>query len=359
MPTVFLRWLLGRFFRNLVVVGAAMSSLLALFDTLANASEVAGGSGTPPVLALLFYMLLRLPIIAVFVLPFVVLIASVQTFSSLAAQREILALESAGFTLGRIAGTLGVGAALLTSLQFVFEDRVVTELNARMNEWKADDYHGLPKLKSAPVPSEWFFAGNHLIHSDQVSQDGSLLQNTTIIEMDDAGVAAHYWKTEGAVHGEGGWRFGKAYGRDLRGPDQSSKPPPLLEEMPPLALSSFSKPVEELRFSQLRTLGWGNITPQLHPPGFYRFWTNYRLAQPLGGIAMVLLAAPLSLQVQRGVRRTWVSVGIFALGFCYFISQGVLRALGENGDIPALPATWGVFAVFGGAGLAAIAFRVK
>lgn len=360
MPFVFIRWLLGRFLRNVAGVVVALTAMLALFDMLANASTVAAGSGVPPAMSLFFYMLLRLPTIGVFILPFAVLIASVQTFGSLAAQGEILALESAGFTLGRIACTLVAGAATLSALQFAFGDHVVTELTSRMNEWKAVGYHGLPKLEASPIAPEWFSSRNHIIHLGGVSQDGSRVQNPTILETDGVGIAAQYWTAQTAAYGADGWRFEQTTGRNLSRTGQASiSPLPHLEDMPPRAISSFAKPIEELRFSQLLTLGWGDLAPQLHPPAFYRVWASYRVAQPLGNVAMVLLAVPVCLQVQRNGRRVWVSTGVFALGFLYFIAQGVLLALGEGGGLSPLVATWGAFAVFGGAGFLAIAFRVK
>lgn len=360
MPLLFISWLLGRFLRNVAVVAIGLTALLALFDMLANASTVAAGSGAPPALSLLFYMLLRLPAVGVFILPFAVLIASVQTFGRLASQGEILALESAGFTLGKIACTLAAGAAALAALQFAFGDRVVTELTARMSEWQASGFQGLPKSEVPQSVPEWFFSKNHIIHLAGASEDGSQVQNSTIIQTDAAGIATDYWSVQKAVYSPDGWTFEQASGRNLAGMGaHSNTPPPRLEVPPPQAVSSFAKPVEELRFSQLRTLGWGEIAPQLHPAAFYRVWSNYRVAQPVGGVAMVLLAAPVCLQVQRNGRRVWVSLGILALGFLFFIAQGVLLAIGERGDIPPILAAWGVFGAFSIAGLAAITLRVR
>lgn len=360
MSTVFIRWLLGRFLRNVVTMVVALTALLTLFDMLARASAVVEGSGSP-VVAVFFYMLLRLPVIGIFILPFAVLIASVQTYSNLAAQNEILALESAGFTLWRIVGVLVGGATALASIQFAIGDRIVAGATARLNEWKASGYHGLPKRDASPEPPAWFASGNHIVRLGSVTRDGGRLQNPTIIETDSAGVATYYWTAQKAVHHANGWTFEQATGRSLRKNDLGDPvPPPHLTAMPPRAVSAFSRPVEELRFSDLKTLGWGDIAPQIRPPEYYRLWTNYRLAQPLGAVAMVLLAAPVCLQVQRNNRkRISVSIIIFALGFLYFIVQGILLAIGEKGEIPVLLAAWGCFILFAGTGLLATALRIK
>jgi lipopolysaccharide export system permease protein len=359
MPFLFIRWLLCRFAWNVAIMGVALTTILTLFDLLAHASEVSLG-GAPPLLSLLFYELLRLPSICVFILPFAVLIAAVQTFGSLAGQREIIALESSGFTLPRITLILVAGAGALAVLQFGLADQIVTGATERLNEWKADGYRGLPKLDALEDSPEWLASGNFIIQLVGVSADGSELYSPTVIETDDMGVATRYWNARAATYDGDGWILEDVTGRDLeRKTELHYRDLRLPLAIAPRLLSSFAKPVEELRFSQLRTLGWKNIETQIHPPELYRVWTNYRLAQPMGGMVMVLLAAPIGLQVQRNGRRILVSIGVFFLGFLYFILQSILLSLGEGGDLPPMLAAWGAFAVFGGTGLAALLFRLR
>lgn len=359
MPFVFIRWLLWRFARNVAALAIALTLLLTVFDLLAKASEVALGADQPA-LALLFYMIFRLPIIGVFILPFAVLAASVQTFGSLASHREILALESSGFTQSRIVLVLVAGAGILATLQFVFADRIVTDATERLNEWKADAYQGLPKLKITPTAPEWLADGNLIVHMAGVSPDGTRLQAPTVIEMDEAGVATRYWNAREATHDGKDWMLEDAAGRDLASRTSlHQKRQPLPMAVLPQTFSSYAKPVEELRFSQLWSLGWSPIETQTQPTELYRVWTLFRLAQPLGGIVMVLLAAPICLQIQRGGRRVLVSTAVFAMGFLYFILQNILLALGEGGDLSPMLAAWGAFASFGCVGLVAVIFRLR
>lgn len=359
MPWLFIRWLLFRFARNVVAVWFALTMLLAVFDLLANASEVSLGSGHP-LLSILFYVLFRLPVIANFILPFAVLIASVQTFGSLAAQREILALESSGFTLAKVVLVLVTGGGLLAAVQFLAADWVVPDVTERLNEWKADGYAELPSPETTPDAPEWLASGNYIIRMAGVSLDGTKMSAPTVIETDGRGVAIRYWNADRAVADGRGWIFVKASGRDLVLESKLDDEQMLLPiAMPPALFASFAKPAEELRFLQLQVLGWTHAGTQIHPQEFYRVWTHARLAQPLGGVLMVLLAAPICLQVQRNGRRNLVSAGVFAMGFLYFILQSILLALGERGGVSPFLAAWGGFLIFGGVGLAAIAFRAR
>lgn len=359
MPWVFIRWLLSRFAGNVAAAWVALTLLLAVFDLLANASAVSLGGGHP-LLSILFYVLFRLPVIGNFILPFAALIAAVQTFASLAAQREILALESSGFTFAKVVFVLVVGAGLLAALQFFAADQVVPDATERLDEWKADGYAGLPKAETSPEVPEWLASGNHIIRMESVNRDGSVLYRPTVLETDARGVAIRYGSADGATNDGSKWVFGNMNEIDLVLKTRRHYPRRVLPiAMPPALFSSFSKPVEELRFLQLQALGWTHAGTQIHPGGFYRLQTHARLAWPLGGAVMVLLAAPVCLQVQRNKRGNLVSAGVFALGFLYFILQSLLLALGANGRMPPALAAWAAFLIFGGIGLALVAFRAR
>lgn len=359
MPWLFIRWLLCRFFWNIATTGLALTMLLTVFDLLANASEVSLGANHT-LLSLLFYVLFRLPIIGNFILPFAVLVAAVQTFASLAAQREIIALESARFPLAKIVLVLAVGAGLLATLQFVAADWVVPDVTERLAEWKADGYAGLPSPEKSRNTPEWLASGNFIIRLDDVSLDGRMLSAPTVIETDARGVADRYWSARRAANDGHGWVFENVRGKDLvSGSPVDYDRMVLPIAMPPALFSMSSKPVEELRFLQLQALGWSQAGTQIHPPEIYRVWTHARWAQPLGGVLMVLLAAPICLQIQRSGRRHLVSAGVFALGFFYFILQSILLAVGEQGGVPPYLAAWGAFLVFGTIGLVAITFRLR
>ncbi len=359
MPWVFIRWLLSRFVRNVAAAWIALTLLLAVFDLLANASAVSLGGGHP-LLSVLFYVLFRLPVIGNFILPFAALIAAVQTFAGLAARREILALESSGFTFAKVVLVLVAGAGLLAVFQFLAADQVVPEVMERLDEWKADGYAGLPKAETLPEAPEWLASGNYIVRMEDVSLDGGTLYQPTVMETDARGVAIRFWNADGATNDGDGWVFENVNENDLvlkTRLDHARMALPIV--MPPALFSSFSKPVEELRFSQLQALGWTHAGTQIHPREFYRLQTHARLAWPLGGAVMVLLAAPVCLQVQRNRRRNFVSASVFAFGFLYFILQSLLLALGANGRMPAALAAWAALLIFGGIGLAFVAFRAR
>ncbi|MFV0416318.1 MAG: LptF/LptG family permease [Chthoniobacterales bacterium] len=370
MPTIFIQWLLLRFASRVLRITFALTVLLAVFDLLTQASEIAS-EASHSFYALLFYFLLRLPGIAVFILPLGVLIAAVQVFSSLASQREILALEASGFTLSRIVITLLTGAFFLSVGQFVFTDYFVTDTQERLGEWQADHYQGLPKLEALPDSPEWVSSEGFLVQTGGVSPDGHHLQSPTVLAIDSSGVASHYYNAESASYQEvntgnkqtppkSSWVLKNAVTRDLRLQSEAYAKAIILPlTLQPKDFASFSKPIEELRFSQLYALGWKDMNSQIHPNAVYQVWAYSRIVQALSCMVMVLLAAPICLQIQRNARRLYVTIAVFALGFFYFILQSILIPLGENGTFPPVVAAWATFICFGFLGAAAVFFRVK
>ncbi|MDX1710740.1 MAG: LptF/LptG family permease, partial [Rhodovibrionaceae bacterium] len=91
-----------------------------------------------------------------------------------------------------------------------------------------------------------------------------------------------------------------------------------------------------------------------HPPHLYRTWVHERFAAPFASLVMILLAAPVAARINRqGGMGKSVVVGVL-LGFAYFISDGLLLAMGESGKIPPFLAAWTPLAAFASLGLAAL-----
>jgi len=359
MPWIFIRWFLLRLVRNIAGIWIALTLLLLLFDLLANAGEVALGDG-PTLLALLFYFLFRLPIVANFILPASVLIASVQTFGSLSARREILAMEASGFTLPKLATLAAVGVALLSVLQFFAADRLVPDLLLRLNQWKDHAYAGLPLVGIDSDNPEWLASGEFLVHLNEASADGTRMIQPTILELDDEGKVQRYWHAAQAFHGKTQWTFEDASGRDFaRGAELDPAEISVPMAMPPAFFPLYSRKAEELDFAQLNALARAPFDDQTHPRNHYRLWQEARVVVPAGNILMALMAAPLCLQRSGGHRRVTAAVIVIAAGFLFFIVQNILFAFGEQGLLNPLAAAWAALSAFGLAAIAAIHFRVR
>ena len=116
---IIILWLLKRFSVAVLFITLSLLALLSMFDLLANANSVTEES-TYPTLSLFYYWLLRVPPILVFILPFAVLIAALQSFAALASNQESVPLQTSGFSLYRIAAVFSAAALVMGFGQFHF-----------------------------------------------------------------------------------------------------------------------------------------------------------------------------------------------------------------------------------------------
>ena len=69
---------------------------------------------------------------------------------------------------------------------------------------------------------------------------------------------------------------------------------------------------------------------------------------------MILLAAPVALQLTRSGNRILFVVFALVMGFLYFVVESVLLTLGNTGELPVQVAVWGPAVFFSLIGLVSI-----
>lgn len=121
MITLLDRYLYGQFTKNLLLVGGSLISLYLLvdfFEKVDNFVEAGQSAGLA-----LHYLLLKIPLIVVQLMPVCLLLAAVFTVGVLNQHRELLALKAGGLSLRRIINPI-LGVTLIFTL-----------LNLAANEW--------------------------------------------------------------------------------------------------------------------------------------------------------------------------------------------------------------------------------
>ena len=334
-------WLLKRFSAAVLLITLSLLALLSLFDLLANANSVTEESAYPT-LSLFYYWVLRAPSILVFILPFAVLIAALKTFAALASHQESVPLQTSGFSLYRIAAVCSAAALVMGVAQFYFSDRIVTSTSAQLAEWEADSYQGLPKLALAPAKQEWLSSGNYLISIEGASKDGRRLEAPTLIWRNEKGTAIRYLDAEWATFVDDSWVLSNVSEQNFFTDEtRLYESLPVAIDLQPLQFAFLNREPEVLRFSELKTLGSGTVETQLYPARYYLVAAWHRVAQNFGSVAMILLAAPVALQLNRSGSRILFVVFAMVMGFLYFVVESILLTLGDTGELPVQVAVWG------------------
>ncbi len=345
MPGSLDRYLLRSFLVRAAAITGALAALLALFDVLANADDVVGGSGRI-VVALLAYVGLRLPEILVLVLPLSALLATLATFATLVTTNEMVAVRAAGISIYRVTFALLTGAVVLAGVHIWFADTVLPATSSRLALWEARDYGGLPPRRRPSRAPAWFTVGDALVEVGASSLDGRNLRDITVIRRDPEGRMTAYIRAERARYLGDRWLLEQVHRVPVNGAARPDVPRMRLAlPVTPARFAALGERPGALSLSEIARLA---RNPDLggRPARVYHVWLQRKFAHAAGALVMVLLAAPLGLQHARRNRLMLGSVAAIGAGFLYFVAERLLLALGETGALPATMAVWAPAVVF-------------
>jgi len=333
----FSRLMLARFFTALMALGG----IAGLLDLIDNAGTVIDRRGNP--WDLLTYLGYRAPAILVSVFPLAVLIAAIFVFAGLALHQEIVALRAAGVTFQRIIRNL-VPATLLIGLFYW----ALWNVAAPSTELALYDWLGPSDTEKDVQPkAHWVRLGTTILSFETVSERGARLSNVMVYERAHEG---NLLRRLGATHatylGHSTWRLEGLANNTANGAPTSYadhmiwraalKPrDTLLAALPP-AEAALVQP------RQSKSAGWIGANSS----AYYATRAQSALAIALIPLVMVSLAIPVA---AAGGRRSELaarlSLGLGA-GLAYLLMDGILRALGEAGALPAFVAAWGATGLF-------------
>jgi lipopolysaccharide export system permease protein len=342
--------LLQRTFATLLVL-VGLLQIVDLFD--ATSDVLARGLGIGGIFV---YMFLRLPVMIEQVLPVSVLIGALTVFTGLARNSEMAALRSTGVTIYRLVVLLLPAAALVAVLHFaVAEGLAPPSMHAYTTWWNSHppiaDRAKPPKIK--PV---WFRTGSYLVYAEGASSDGRHLQNLRIYRRDPAGRMSERILARSADFGvDGRWVLNGAQEMDVAPTSISS---PLRgqrvweADLAPADVVSVFWPEDRISASKAIRAISGN-RPADKSPAYYATRIQRAIAEPLGAIVMLLLAAPAALAHQRNNQATLMMFSL-AAGLLFLAVDGVLTALGQTNVLPPLLGAWAgpaLFAALAGAAM--------
>jgi len=339
------RYVFRRYMGRALLATLGLTALLLVFDVLATASAVIG-QGAGVLRPLLAYALLRAPEVLSLVTPLAALLAGMMVCGQLVMTSELVAARAAGISVHRMIGAMLLGAAVLAVAHGAFQEVVAQHTSARLRLWAERDYNGMPPEVTPQRAPTWFAAGNALVHVGGSSTDGRRLEEVTVVRRNRSGQLVDIFTADWAGFRNGFWQF-----HEVRRPT-SDQPGagtmPRLDLVLPISPGRFSTLAESPKELGVRELWVLHRNPESanRPASFYQFWLHRKLAQPAGSLVMVLIAAPLALQVARRNRMLAASFGAVFGGFLFFVAERVLAALGETGILPAAVAAWTPAAVF-------------
>lgn len=346
------RYLTRTFLVRVLSVLFALSALLQLLDLLDAASTVLerglGGGG------LIYYTVIRLPMVVERVVPLAVLIGSLSTLWTFASTNEIVAMRSVGMTPYQIMGALLPAALMVAIGHFLLSDQVAPRAERAFTSWWAatDNVADNPDDDSPDKPV-WFRLGDNVVRIATISDDGRKITGLEMVSRDATGKATALMSAARGEHGPDGWRLFDVTRTRIGDPVRTTHEDSTLwrEELSPNNMVDLRKPMENISFHRLLRIVRGTWAGG-GSPAFYATRLHSTYAAPLASLVMLLLAAP----VAHGMRRRGGAMGSLALGtvigLAFLLSAGILGSMGQAGVLPPVVAVWApliFFAAIGGA----------
>jgi lipopolysaccharide export system permease protein len=340
---IFMRYALRTFLWNFFTLWISFTSLLQIVDLLSNSDEVLDRHPND-VSAVVEYALWRLPELAVFLIPFSVLMATLLSLAKFERNNETLALKSAGAPYYQILLAFLPAVGLVAALHFALTDQLVPR---SINHLMQDNLYVDKKNKDDDDDKRvWVQEGNTVVEVGEVLEQGLVLLNMRLYSRDELGNITDQKFVERASYDlqTRQWTLTNIDETKIvadRGTDVVAFPTAIWKTQ--LGPQEFSELIERPQAMTTERL-WGfAASTQLgvRPTYFYETWLQKRIALPVSSILMILLAAPVALSFGRRDRGVASGMAIgFGLGFLYFITEGLVLSLGESGAVPPFFAAW-------------------
>ena len=337
--------LLKRTFATLLVL-IGLLQIVDLFDATSQVLERGLGLG-----GIIKYEFLRMPVMIQQILPVSVLIGALTCFTGLARNSEMAALRATGTTIYRIVALLLPAAALVAVLHFLIADQVSPRAQQAFTTWWNAHppinatKEELAKTKLKPV---WFRTGSFLVYAEGASSDGRRLEKPRIYRRDAGGRMSERVLARDAVFGiDGRWLLEGAQELDVAPTSVKSalRGQRVWEtDLDPADVVSVFWPEEKISAGKALHAITGS-RPADKSPAYYATRLQRALAEPLGALVMLLLAAPAALAHQRNNQATLMMFSL-AAGLLFLAVDGVLTALGQTNVLPPLLGAWAGPALF-------------
>jgi lipopolysaccharide export system permease protein len=304
-------------------------------------------------ISIIKYLTYRSPgVLAVF-LPMSLLLALLLTITELTYRNEMTAIFAAGISPFRIIIMLLPMALIIGGLQFILLDRAIPATTPTLKLWGIGDY-AKNKINVSNSDPIWIRSGTDIMRATKVNADGKHLEGVIIFRRDEAGALKEQIYAEQADQEQDRWRLTKVVVYY-----NGSETPTRLES---LIYSGTMRPAGSNRTGDPEDMNIGELGDFISNQGYgvrpvsvYQTGWHKRVSSLIIGLVMIMLCIPMAAKFRRGGGLgVLFAIGV-ALGFLFFISDGIATTLGELGIVAPWLAAWTPLLIFSAIGFSFIA----
>ena len=290
------------------------------------------------------------------IVPILVLVTTLITFSLLAKSNEVTALKALGVSVYRIAMPALLLAVGISAFCMFLESKVLPAASQRVAEIE-DQIKGRETTRTyRRADRQWLFGQNRFIYNYIHYDEGTqTIQRLQVFEFDERHRLTRRLVADRAVYdGDGLWRFENGWFRTFDGSEVTSYerfPDEVLARFPeaPEYFASEIRPPEQMGYAELEDYieaveASGQKVPEM------RVELQNKLAYPVISLVMALVALPFAFRLGRQGALYGVGISI-VLGIVFLAFVAFFTTLGETGVLPPMAAVWSPNLVFALAGV--------
>lgn len=341
ISTTFSVYLMRQYAFWLLAMFAALSSVVALFDTIELLRRASGRE--METIVVIQMALFKLPELLQQLMPFVVLFASILSFWRLAKANELVVARAAGVSVWQF-----LFPALVVAFAVgLFQIMIVNHLSATLKEeFERLESRYLNQDQGAMQVGEtglWLRQGSgqqlQVIHARSIAGNGTQLDGVIVFLYAPVDTLVQRIDAAGASLEPGRWVLNQAYVSEPGGATRFVGDYTLATDLTLQKIQESFAPPDTISFWDLP-----RFIEDMERAGFnanqHRLHLHTLLATPFLLCAMVLIAASFSLKIGRRTGAGHLVAGGVGVGFLLFFLSNVVQALGLSDTIPVLLAAW-------------------
>ncbi|QJP13300.1 LPS export ABC transporter permease LptG [Starkeya sp. ORNL1] len=329
-----------RFLGSVLGIFVGCVFLIMLVDFLEMARRV--GERDVDTTTLLLLILYRAPFFTEQLLPFAVLFGAIGTFLTLSRRLELVVARAAGISAWQFIGPAALAAVTLGVLSTAVYNPMSATFKEQANQIEAQIFNRQTGLFSASNSGFWIrqqsVDGQAIIQAAAKADGGRQLSGVTVFVFDPKGVLTERIEARSAKLESGAWILSEA---------RVLTPSIGVQTYDQYVVATNLTPNQVQESLQSETVSFWDLPGAIDAAtrvgfGADRYELQYQslLARPLLLLAMVLIAASVSLRVFRfgGIGQT--ILGGVAAGFLLYVSTKLAEDLGEAGVVYPVIAAW-------------------
>ena len=334
------RYLAGVFARHVGFVFLAAFALMLLVDIMELTRR--GGDLDVPFLAIVGISAMRMPSLAEQLVPFAVLIGALMTLVALSRRSELIIARASGLSAWQFLVPLIAVAALIGLAASLIYNPLSANLKLRSDAIMAETFAG-STTNIDPEREVWFrqSTGNimTLVRAASATDDGQTLNQISAMLFDENGDFNQRVDAQRAELRDGAWHMENVTMTDTRGESRQVDVFTLATPLTPDDVLGRFTPASSVPIWDLPSLA--NKAQQAGiASDRYRFQFQALLARPMLLMAMVLVAATVSLRFSRHGGTTKLVVAGLSAGFIVFLVNEIAGDLGGAGLVSPMLAAW-------------------